>query len=207
MAKTLVEELRSIDDAVNSITRFVRRDVKYNYEMSYKKLLDEWREKHPLVDKAIREEVDISVIVGELAQRYDGWRAYLPRLKDKNHDRMIEELKLNELFYANGLKTEIFPSGGAAEKHPYLSRTISLFFEKCVNPPVMALLGGMTYIAISGDMTVDYASFGLGASLFGAMGFFLSFAIKKLFIDFPKSDAKYLQGKINDYRARYISVS
>jgi len=127
MAELLVHQLYSIDSIPDSIEVDKGKEIR--------KVFEERRRKNPTLDRVIKGETSFSKIVEDLSKKYQGWRAYLPVLGDREYERKLDELKLDESLHTGGL------------------RTPKSYFDKIwnaiANPPVNALLFGALGVLLS----------------------------------------------------------
>ncbi len=107
MTNTLVERLREIDKDP-SFVEVERKIIKRN-------LLILARKDYPLIDEEIERRSSILDVVNTLSKKYGGWRVLLPKFRDEEYDRKLNNLKLDEIINADALKptsqklSRIFP--------------------------------------------------------------------------------------------------
>lgn len=193
---TLVGKLRAID----TIPGFVSVDK----EKEYRKLLDKYARKNPLVDRAMKGEFSFYDSVNELSKKHRGIRLFLPMFKDEKHDRRLREMRLNELFWrANDLGSEFMFTDSPRPKNNYLNVVAYVsknIFTKLFNPIGDSLLGVpyVGYLSYSNNIGITGRLIG-GAILGAILGLILPWG-RSAGVNETKNDAKYLDGKIRSYR-------
>jgi len=194
MSATLVEALHSIERLPDIVNIDKKKELK--------KLLDEFRKTHDLVNKSANGEISIPIILEELYEKYKGWRILLPKFEDEEYDRRLEELNLKELLS----NPDLFRTNAQLHYHgsQYINRGLGWAYDKLTNPISLALVvGGLVTLmyatkATPGNEIAHYSTgFGLGAALGAMMGIIASM-LKYDFMMAVRNDAKYLDAKIRE---------
>ena len=199
MATTLVQKLKEID----KIPDFVKVDK----TKESRTLLDEYRRRHPLVDKAARGEISFSDIVDKLYEKHKGVKIFLPRFKDNEYDKKLDELNLNELVNADSFRTDT-QQRFSKEIPYYYGQFLGWFYDKMANPIVLpVLMGGITALTLGGQGRFESnianysAQFG-GGALFGLIFGLIATLMKYEETSTPIKQATYLSAKIQEaYRS------
>ena len=184
----LIQKLGTIEDTI--------LDKKVKLE-ERRKLFEEAGQRYKIVDRALKGEISISDIVERLRGRYQGLRLFLPRLKDKEYDKTIDDLQLDELFQACFFRTDI--SKTFAEENPHLGRLMGWFYDKLANPAGTALLvGGFSAVGFKGHS--NYPSWVIIGTVAGGLIGVLGSFIRHSEMYLARNQANYLQEQINLYR-------
>mgnify|MGYP001588523318 CR=1 FL=1 len=195
MTTTLVEELKLIET----------NPYLLNKEVAIKRVLDEARHKHPTVDKAAKGEISFTDIVEKLYEKYKGWRLLLPRFKDEEYDKLIDE-ELHNLFQADFFRTEV--PERVYKRIPYLGGVGGWIYDKLTNPITLPLFVGGFAALISGGQgkyeseIANYANwFSIGAFAGLVLGFMGSM-MRHSEMYVAKAQARYLHEIIKEYIAQ-----
>lgn len=191
--KTFYNELKSIE----KVPDFVDIDKGKAYTI----ILDHWRKRHQLVDKAIKGEISISYIVSDLVKEYHHWKFFLPMpSKGKKFYRKYNEKGLDTLLYP--LNAEEFFIGSTK-----IDNFISYIIPYIFNPITGGIAGmGFGFLFANQDQGMDVYSRAITISLLtfsGAMGgeaFKVMSSIGGVkTIKYIKKDAQYLQSIVKKY--------
>lgn len=194
----LVSKLKSVD----VIPDFVNVDKK----QELRKLLDEARREYPVLDRAARGDISFSEVIERAYGKHKGLRLVLPRFKDEEYDRKLDELKLDGLIQADGFRTD--SSQVFAKGNSYLGSSLGWFYDKAANPVVAPLLIGGLFAVMSGGQgrfeseIANYSAyFGVGA-LTGLLAGLIASMMKYQQISISREQARHIDTKINEvYRS------
>lgn len=197
---SLVERLKQIDKIPETVT--------VDKVEEQRKILEEARAEHPLVEEAINGRFSFGHTLEELAERYKGLKKFLPNFYDSAHNQRIEELNLSDLLYVEQFKstTTAFngPDNQFSSKHPYIAAIASWIYDKAVNPVVLPLAFGGLFVLLgkgaegySAEWIKHTVNFG-GGALIGAFFGIPMKLIERGHIGETINNAHYLDTKIRD---------
>ena len=198
---TLTKRLEQIGDIPSYV------DVDKTTE--YKKAIEYFAEKNPLVREVLSGNASLSELAKDLSKRYERKRWMLPIFHDKNYDEQVSKLEGLSPNVAD-LKTGTY----IFEEKPWTNRILDLIDKKIMSPIVtFPLMGyaviGFFYDPIFGPLKNDYPGSTAGALTaiyMVALAAFFSRTGKIMRIHDSVDDLNNLQNILEKFRTTEIAL-
>lgn len=191
---SVVKELQQIEQSLPILNIDIAAKQKERLEFH--------RKKYDLLDNVISGNTTFVKSIEEFATRYEGIDAWIPHLINKEYDKKLEELHIDELFGAHmmGFRTEMLPGSTG-----FLKNTVNYLYSYGSNPLVSTWICGLFGAAAS--FVIDrnigpglYSGVVCGLSLGTAMSLF-----RVSYIEETRQNAQYLDNKVDElYKGKYL---